>query len=93
MPTTPTTDDTTPVRFSQRAAETSQAVVALGQRLAQITERLLTLVTSLSEMAGRQPAPETSDNLTRLRETTLMDIQRGQAEAIQLERTTRRALF
>lgn len=93
MPTTPTTNDTTSVRFSQRADETSQAVAALGQRLAQITERLLTLVTSLSEMAGKQPAPDTADNLTRLRETTLMDIQRGQAEAIQLERATRRALF
>lgn len=28
MPTTPTTDDATPVRFSQRADETSQAVAA-----------------------------------------------------------------
>lgn len=92
-PTTPTTDDASTVSVSQHTAPTSQAVAALGQRLTHITEHLLTLVTSLSEMAGRQAAPDTTQNLARLREATLMDIQRGQADAVQLERATRRALF
>jgi hypothetical protein len=93
MSNSPTSDDASPVSYSQRTDASNQAVAALGQRLMHITERLLTLVTSLSEMAGRQPTPDMTNSLADLREAMLMDIQRGQADAVQLERATRRALF
>jgi hypothetical protein len=93
MPPTPTTDDAAPIKFSQHTDVTSQAVTSLGQRLGQITEHLLMLVISLSEAAERRPTLGMTSDLPHLRETTLLDIQRGQAEATQLERATRRALF
>lgn len=92
MPPTPDSYDSSSMPLSQHIDATSQTVIALGQRLTQITERLHMRVIHLSAAADRGSTPQTPDDLTRQGETTLAEIQHGQAAAIQLERAAQRLL-